>query len=99
MRENEEANRLFLSILTSRRDPALTLRHTIHSGRWSGHSAAGFTWPIGEQDLFVDAADVEFDPFLHGGVAAVRTLGDRWSKSAGSSWANSRPRMTDLRRL
>ena len=32
LRENEEANRLFLSILTSRRDPALTLRRMNEAG-------------------------------------------------------------------
>lgn len=60
-------------------DPALTLRHTLHEGRWSAHSAAGLTWPLGEQNLFDDDADVELGPFVHGGVAAVRTLGELWS--------------------
>jgi len=60
-------------------DPALTLRHSVHAGRWSAHSAAGFTWPIGEQNLFVEEADVELEPFLHIGAGAVRALGERWA--------------------
>jgi len=63
-------------------DPALTVRHSAHEGRWSGHSALGLTWPLGEQNLFEDFADVELEPFLHAGAAAVRRLDDRWSVGA-----------------
>jgi hypothetical protein len=63
-------------------DPSLTLRHSVHDDRWAAHSAAGFTWPIGEQNLFEDDVDVELEPFLHGGAGVIRTLGDRWSAGA-----------------
>jgi hypothetical protein len=32
--------------------------------------------PIGEQNLFVESADVELDPFVHGGVAAAIVVCD-----------------------
>jgi hypothetical protein len=63
-------------------DPALTLRHSRREGPWSIHSAFGLTWPLGEQNLFEDFADVELEPFIHSGAAAVRRLGDRWSAGA-----------------
>lgn len=49
---------------------------TVRVGDWTFHANAGAGFPLGEQNLFEDDADVELNPFLHAGVALDWLVGD-----------------------
>jgi len=60
-------------------DLALTALATIPRTWGTLHVNLGVVFPLGSQDLFIPEADVNLDPILQGGVAAVFPVSDRLS--------------------
>lgn len=63
-------------------DGSLTALATLPMDGWTLHGNGGVTVPRGDERIFTTAADVELNPFWHGGLSAVVPLGSDFAAIA-----------------
>lgn len=57
-------------------DVNLSILETVRCGDVTFHANAGVGVPLGDETLFEDDADVDLNPFVHGGIAADWSVAD-----------------------